>query len=180
MFGLSIHYFDDFSIPGLYGLIAAKTYLQVTDPRYPNNNKQQCENTEEVPESFQRPRNTRSTHDDTDLLLLESGSSLGGTWAEERLYPNLLSQNSEGLYEFSDMSLSEAMDGHHVEGQADGEDTAVEDRFIPGWKLSRYLTVWSRKWHLPQYMRFNWQVSPVGENKTYKRIRSNRRMKKNR
>lgn len=155
MFGLSISYSDDFFIPGLYGLIAAKTYLQVTDPRYPNNQK--CENTEEVPESYQSPKHTRSTRDDTDLLLLESGSSLGGTWAEERLYPNLLSQNSEGLYEFSDMSLSEAIDGVDDEGQGD-PDTPVEDRFIPGWKLSRYLTAWSRKWNLPQYMRFNWQV----------------------
>lgn len=153
---MSIYHVDDFFIPGLYGLIAAKTYLQVTDPHYPNNNPQ-CENTDEVPESFQRPRHARSTHDDTDLLLLESGSSLGGTWAEERLYPNLLSQNSEGLYEFSDMSLSEAMEGVEDEGQA-YQDTQIEDRFIPGWKLSRYLTVWSRKWQLPQYMRFNWQV----------------------
>jgi hypothetical protein len=157
---MSTYYLDEFFILGLYGLIAAKTYLQVTDPHYPNDD-QQCENTEEVPESFQIPRHFRSTHDDTDLLLLESGSSLGGTWAEERLYPNLLSQNSEGLYEFSDMSLSEAMEGVEDEGQV-YQDTPVEDRFIPGWKLSRYLTVWSHKWNLPQYMRFNWQVSHPG------------------
>ncbi|KAJ5146144.1 uncharacterized protein N7515_000708 [Penicillium bovifimosum] len=144
---------------GLYGLIAAKTYLQVTGPNYPNNS-QQSETTEDIPESFQRPRDAQSAHDDTDLLLLESGSSLGGTWAEERLYPNLLSQNSEGLYEFSDMSLSEAMEGLEDE-EPPYQDTQPEDRFIPGWKLSRYLTVWSRKWNLPQYMRFNWQVKKI-------------------
>ncbi|KAJ5570848.1 hypothetical protein N7535_004508 [Penicillium sp. DV-2018c] len=145
---------------GLYGLIAAKTYLQVADPHYPDNH-QKCDTTEEIPESFQRPRDSESAQDGTDLLLLESGSSLGGTWAEERLYPNLLSQNSEGLYEFSDMSLSEAMEGLGVE-EKQCQDTPAEDRFIPGWKLSRYLTVWSRKWHLPRYMRFNWQVSRPG------------------
>ncbi|KAJ5775779.1 uncharacterized protein N7511_000790 [Penicillium nucicola] len=145
---------------GLYGLIAAKTYLQVVDPNYPNNH-QQCQNTDEVPESFQKPKYSQSTQDETELLLLESGSSLGGTWAEERLYPNLLSQNSEGLYEFSDMPLSEqAME--QVEGEEQtNQDTPVEDRFIPGWKLSRYLTAWSHKWHLPQYMRFNWQVTKI-------------------
>ncbi|GAD93458.1 hypothetical protein ACLA_062960 [Paecilomyces variotii No. 5] len=144
---------------GLYGLIAAKTYLQVTDPRYLNSD-QQYRTAEEVPESFQRPIDSQSPQDGTDLLLLESGSSLGGTWAEERLYPNLLSQNSEGLYEFSDMSLSDAMKGFEDEGLA-YQDSPVEDRFIPGWKLSRYLTVWSRKWHLTQYMRFNWQVKRI-------------------
>lgn len=89
---------------------------------------------------------------------MESGESLGGTWAEERLYPNLLSQNSEGLYEFSDMSMSEAMSGVDNEGEA-SQNTPDEDRFIPGWKLNRYLTVWSHKWNLHRYMRFNWKVS---------------------
>ncbi|CAI7654734.1 unnamed protein product [Penicillium pancosmium] len=144
---------------GLYGLIAAKTYLQVTDTL----NRNICnehETPEEVPEAFKKPRCTRAIGDDTDLLLLESGSSLGGTWAEDRLYPNLLSQNSEGLYEFSDMTLSEAMQGNEDEVQAE-DDTPVEDRFIPGWKLNRYLNVWSGKWNLFQYMRFNWKVKTI-------------------
>lgn len=82
--------------------------------------------------------------------MLDAASDLGGTWAEERLYPNLLSQNSYGLYEFSDMPLSEVVPE---------EETGVGQQFIAGWKVNRYLHAWVTKWNLKKHIRLGWKVS---------------------
>ena len=90
----------------------------------------------------------------SSLLIIDAARSLGGTWAQERLYPNLLSQNSYGLYEYSDLPLKDAL--------RDGEDFEGEDpagQFIPGWKIHCYLQVWCEKWELLETMRFGWKVS---------------------
>ena len=84
------------------------------------------------------------------LLVLDSASDIGGTWAEERLYPNLLSQNSYGMNEFSDLPLSQV---------APEETTGVGQQFIAGWKINRYLHAWAEKWDLKKHIRLNWKVS---------------------
>lgn len=84
------------------------------------------------------------------LLVIDSASDIGGTWAEERLYPNLLSQNSYGLYEFSDLPLSDVIPEKH------GDDT--RNQFIAGWKINRYLRTWTDKWRLGKHIRLNWRV----------------------
>lgn len=87
------------------------------------------------------------------LLVVDAASDIGGTWAQDRLYPNLLSQNSYGLYEFSDMSLAETIPAE--EGESD-------QQFIPGWKINRYLHAWADKWDLKKHIRLNWEVCIFG------------------
>lgn len=87
------------------------------------------------------------------MLLIDSASDIGGTWAQERLYPNLLSQNSYGLYEFSDLPLAEVI--------PPDEDGAGK-QFIAGWKINRYLDVWTEKWKLKEHIRLNWTVHNNG------------------
>lgn len=97
--------------------------------------------------------NSSSTNTKSSLLIIDAARSLGGTWARERLYPNLLSQNSYGLYEYSDLPLKDALwDSEYFEG----EDPAGQ--FIPGWKIHCYLQVWCEKWALLEKMRFGWRV----------------------
>lgn len=82
--------------------------------------------------------------------MIDSASDIGGTWAEERLYPNLLSQNSYGLYEFSDLPLSDVVPEEHADD--------IQSQFIAGWKINRYLRVWVEKWQLKKHIRLNWTV----------------------
>lgn len=126
---------------GLYGCIAAKSYLQLHGAY----DKEPSEDFHsEVPPCF-----TKSSAQGDALLIVDSASCLGGTWATVRLYPNLLSQNSYGLYEFSDLPLASVV-------PPDPED--ADNQFIAGWKINRYLHVWCEKWDLLKYMRFNWKV----------------------
>ncbi|KAL5355503.1 hypothetical protein BJX96DRAFT_170735 [Aspergillus floccosus] len=131
---------------GLYGLITAKTYLQVTSaydrPQAPETYE------DEVPDCF-----ASTCGDASALLVIDSASDIGGTWARERLYPNLLSQNSYGLYEYSDLPLADAV-------RSDPESEA-EEQFIPGWKINQYLHIWCRKWDLHKHIRLNWKVSSI-------------------
>ncbi|KAI0867577.1 hypothetical protein GGS24DRAFT_515151 [Hypoxylon argillaceum] len=39
------------------------------------------------------------------LIILDEGRSIGGTWAAERLYPGLKTNNVVGSYEFSDFPM---------------------------------------------------------------------------
>lgn len=57
---------------------------------------------------------------DADVLILDSARSIGGVWAEERLYPGLKTNNLLGSYEFSDFPMSpdhfKAQRGQHIPG----------------------------------------------------------------
>ncbi|KAJ5084920.1 hypothetical protein NUU61_009499 [Penicillium alfredii] len=141
---------------GLYGLVAAKTYLQVAGVY---DVAKSTDNTPEAGDAFPAcftETQQLHTHDVSDcrLLVIDSASDLGGTWAEERLYPNLLSQNSYGLYEFSDLPLSD------VVPEEDNEDDST-CQFIAGWKINRYLHAWVDKWDLRKYIRLNWRVNGI-------------------
>jgi len=74
---------------GWFGLIAAKTYLQVN------------------------PAHT--------LLLLESSTTIGGTWSQDRVYDGLVTHNPMGALEVSDTPLEGAPT---AEGYIRGEDVA--------------------------------------------------------
>ncbi|CAG8974256.1 hypothetical protein HYALB_00009745 [Hymenoscyphus albidus] len=54
------------------------------------------------------------------LLILEAQQSVGGTWAKERTYPGLISNNLHPLFEYSDFPMSEerfgTRKGEHIEG----------------------------------------------------------------
>ncbi|KAL2823771.1 hypothetical protein BDW59DRAFT_180455 [Aspergillus cavernicola] len=93
---------------GFHGLIAARTYLQLSD---------------------------------NDILIIDSASDIGGTWARERLYPNLLSQNSYDHYEFGDLPLATAVPDHPSEANDD-------QRIRLNWKVEHISRLPSRQWTL--------------------------------
>lgn len=116
---------------GLHGLIVAKTYLQVAG-------------------AYKSEKTEKGYQDEDDVLIIDSASDIGGTWSRDRLYPNLLSQNSYGNYEFSDLPLNDAV--------PDDSEQEGDSSFIPGWKINRYLHVWTEKWDLKRRVRLNWKV----------------------
>ncbi|KAI1772037.1 FAD/NAD(P)-binding domain-containing protein [Hypoxylon cercidicola] len=63
-----------------------------------------------------------STQPQSSLAILDSQSSLGGTWAESRLYPGLKSNNLLGTYEYPDFPMSsddfDVKTGEHITGEA--------------------------------------------------------------
>jgi hypothetical protein len=137
-------------ISGLYGLIAAKTYLQVAGAYdTPTQDKDITQTTHTLPKCFSNTRQNMGHTPGCSLLVIDAASDIGGTWAEERLYPNLLSQNSYGMYEFSDLSLSRVVPE---------ETTRIGQQFIAGWKINRYLHAWTEKWNLKKHIRLNWKV----------------------
>ena len=56
------------------------------------------------------------------VIILDSSSTIGGVWAEDRLYPGLKSNNLLGTYEYSDFPMDEetfnVQRGQHIPGQA--------------------------------------------------------------
>jgi cation diffusion facilitator CzcD-associated flavoprotein CzcO len=62
------------------------------------------------------------TQPDSSLAVFESQSSLGGTWADERLYPGLKSNNLLGTYEYPDFRMSpdkfDVKVGEHIKGES--------------------------------------------------------------
>ncbi|KAJ5683562.1 hypothetical protein N7462_006727 [Penicillium macrosclerotiorum] len=136
---------------GLYGLIAAKTYLQVTGaydkPCNDDDSKVVIDEMTEVPECYTQTKQT-SVESQNTVLVIDAASDIGGTWAAERLYPNLLSQNSYGLYEFSDLPLLDVVPE---------DKEGAGKRFIAGWKINHYLQAWVAKWNLKKHIRLKWK-----------------------
>ena len=99
----------------LWAFVAAKKYLQFTGAHAPESDS---------------VLGVDGGPDANSVLVIEPRSDIGRTWARDRLYPNLLSQNSYGQYEFSDLPRSAA-----VHSPNDDEDHT----FIPGWRINRYL-----------------------------------------
>ncbi|KAF4449672.1 hypothetical protein F53441_7072 [Fusarium austroafricanum] len=60
-------------------------------------------------------------HPDAKICILDQAMSIGGTWANERLYPGLKTNNIVGSYEFSDFPLIPKQygiePGQHIPGQ---------------------------------------------------------------
>ncbi|KAJ6151427.1 hypothetical protein N7470_007024 [Penicillium chermesinum] len=129
---------------GLYGLIAAKTYFQVKEAYSVDTTPSGPGAFESVPSGFTTATASPVSESKFGLLIIDAASDIGGTWAEERLYPNLSSQDSYGMYEYSDMPLA-------VNNSPGGE---TDDFFIPGWKINRYLHEWVDKWALKQSIPF--------------------------
>jgi hypothetical protein len=82
---------------------------------------------------------------DASILVLDKGSSLGGVWATDRLYPGLKTNNHFKTFEFSDLSMS-------TEGYNPEHD------HIPGENVNEYLRSYVEKFDLLKHMRFNCSV----------------------
>ncbi|KAK8071288.1 hypothetical protein PG997_011491 [Apiospora hydei] len=83
---------------------------------------------------------------DKSLVILEAASSLGGTWAKDRLYPGLKSNNMIGTYEYPDFPM-------------DPETFGVKPgEHIPGAVLHDYLTKYAEKFDILQKIRYSHKV----------------------
>jgi cation diffusion facilitator CzcD-associated flavoprotein CzcO len=85
-------------------------------------------------------------HPDAKLIVLDAQSSVGGVWAESRLYPGLKSNNMVGTYEYSDLPMDEK-----TWGVKPGEH-------IPGKVVHDYLTRYAEKFGVLPHIRFNAKV----------------------
>ncbi len=68
---------------------------------------------------------------------MDSSLSVGGTWAKERLYPGLKTNNLVGSYEFSDFALQPTKYG------------VEEGRHIPGAAVHQYLCDFAAHYAIP-------------------------------
>ncbi|EON70026.1 hypothetical protein W97_09292 [Coniosporium apollinis CBS 100218] len=86
-------------------------------------------------------------HLTANVIVLEGATTLGGVWAEHRLYPGLRSNNLLGTYEYSDFPESnlDVKPGEH----------------IPGAVLHQYLTQFAEKFDVYRRIRFNTTVKSV-------------------
>jgi cation diffusion facilitator CzcD-associated flavoprotein CzcO len=64
----------------------------------------------------------RTLHPDDSLVVFDPQSTVGGTWANERLYPDLKSNNLLGTYEYPDFPMDpktfEVKPGQYIPGEA--------------------------------------------------------------
>ncbi|TPX07090.1 uncharacterized protein E0L32_010985 [Thyridium curvatum] len=80
------------------------------------------------------------------LAVFDSQSSIGGTWADERLYPGLRSNNLVGTYEFPDFPMDEASFG------------VAPGRYIPGAVVNRYLKAYAVHFGVDPFVRLGTKV----------------------
>lgn len=81
-----------------------------------------------------------------NIVLMDTGSTVGGTWAEERLYSGLKTNNIVGSYEFSDYPLS-----LEEYGLRPGQH-------IPGHIVHRYLRDFANHFSISPLIRFHTKV----------------------
>jgi cation diffusion facilitator CzcD-associated flavoprotein CzcO len=101
---------------GLFGLAAAKTYLEVN----PN----------------------------IDLTILDSDSSVGGTWSSSRVYPELTADSPVPTFEFGDMSMIDEFDAKMWSD-------------IKGKMVAQYLDRYARRFKIVERCRLNTDVLRV-------------------
>jgi hypothetical protein len=90
-------------------------------------------------------------HPHANILVLESESSVGGVWSQNRLYPGLKSNNMLGTYEYSDFPMDTA-----TFGVSPGEH-------IPGTVLHKYLIAYAEHFDIHSRTRFNTRVLSASE-----------------
>ncbi|RAH78907.1 FAD/NAD(P)-binding domain-containing protein [Aspergillus japonicus CBS 114.51] len=88
-------------------------------------------------------------HPQDHIVVLESAGSCGGTWAQERLYPGLKSNNMVGSYEYPDFPMSEDVYG------------VKADNHIPAATLHRYLTDYAKHFGVFDRVQFHTRVTAV-------------------
>lgn len=85
-------------------------------------------------------------HPTATLAVLDSQASLGGTWAEERLYPSLKSNNLWGTFEYPDFPMDEETFG------------VKPDEYIPGHVVNRYLKAFATEFGIINLIRAETKV----------------------
>jgi len=82
-----------------------------------------------------------------DLIIIDSDSTLGGTWSKDRLYPNLVAEAHFGLFEYSDHPMS--------------PEGILDDGRIPGASVHKYLDEYAAKFDLKKRLRLRTTVTRV-------------------
>ncbi|PVF97891.1 FAD/NAD(P)-binding domain-containing protein [Serendipita vermifera] len=77
-----------------------------------------------------------------DLTVLDSEDTLGGTWAASRIYPELLTQQPFGAYEFTDMSYDPT------------DDPPQPGNYIPSRRVHEYMNKYAETWGVKDKIRF--------------------------
>jgi cation diffusion facilitator CzcD-associated flavoprotein CzcO len=67
-------------------------------------------------------------HPECRMLIIDSSSTVGGTWAANRLFPGLKTNNMEGGYEFGDFPM-----------RGESRYGLKPDQFIPGTIMNQYM-----------------------------------------
>lgn len=88
-------------------------------------------------------------HSTANILVLESQSTVGGVWSQERQYPDLKSNNMLGTYEYPDFPMNT-----ETYGVKAGEH-------IPGHVIHRYLGDYAKKTGILSRIRFDTKVLEV-------------------
>ncbi|TEA22539.1 FAD-dependent monooxygenase DEP4 [Colletotrichum sidae] len=82
----------------------------------------------------------------SSLLVIDSQTTLGGTWAKERLYPGLKSNNLLGTYEYPDFPM-------------DSDTYNIQPRqHIPGETLFDYLSAYAKRFGIERKIRLRNKV----------------------
>ncbi len=84
-----------------------------------------------------------------NVVVLDAASTIGGVWAQHRLYPGLKSNNMVGTYEYSDFPMDEAMFG------------VKPGEHIPGPVVHDYLRTYAEKFDIMRRIRFESKVETV-------------------
>ena len=84
------------------------------------------------------------------MLVVDAASTVGGVWAEHRIYPGLRTNNIRGRYEYPDYPLDDSF------GVGAGEH-------IPGAVVHNYLTSYAKKFGVFSRARFNTKVESVAQ-----------------
>ncbi|KAJ9271357.1 hypothetical protein DTO212C5_2707 [Paecilomyces variotii] len=82
-----------------------------------------------------------------NLIIIDSDSTVGGVWSEDRLYPNLVAQVNLGLFNYTDTPMP--ADGVNKEGQ------------VTGRMIHNYLQRYAEDYDLLRRVRFNTFVEKV-------------------
>jgi cation diffusion facilitator CzcD-associated flavoprotein CzcO len=81
------------------------------------------------------------------IVILDQAQTVGGTWAKERLYPGLKTNNMLGTYEFSDFPMTEERFG------------VKPGQHIPGPVVHEYLRQYAETFDLISRIRLNCKVT---------------------
>ena len=93
-----------------------------------------------------------SINSSLSLLLVDDKSSVGGTWAEEKVYPGLHANNLQGYFEFTDFPILDA-------------DVGVTPRgLVSGQAIAAYLHKYAEHFGLVPHLRFNTSVRHATNN----------------
>ncbi|PWW77783.1 FAD/NAD(P)-binding domain-containing protein [Tuber magnatum] len=81
------------------------------------------------------------------LTILESESTIGGSWAKSRIYPDLTAQQPFGAYEFPDQSIPTAGLG--------------ESDFIPAGAIHQHIEEYAKEYGVYDCIKFNTTVTKI-------------------